>query len=119
MKRLAKLTTGNSSIDMSRVIDGVRRFRISMFEFTGSSSVETIHLKIDNDSGNFDETTDMYYSLFFLSHINSSIIYTPAMQSEGWFDTRDLHNISVQLFINGVLAGDIASRNCWLEICYE
>ena len=90
-----------------------------MFEFTGTTSVETIHLKIDNDTDNFDETTDMYYSLFFLSHANSSITYTPAMVNEGWFDANSLHNISVQLFINGSLAGDITSRNCWLEIMYE
>ena len=47
----------------------------------------------------------------FLSHISSSITYTPAMLSEGWFATRDLHNITVQLFINGVVPGDVASRN--------
>ena len=118
MKRLIRLTSGYSSIDFSRVVDNISKFRISMFEFTGTTSAETIHLKIDNHSLNFDETTDLYYTLFFISHANGSLTYTPGLMSEGWFNTSDgLHNITVQLFINGVIA-DISSRNCWLEIEY-
>ena len=117
MKRLIKLTTGHNDINLDRAVTA-NRFRISMFEFTGGSAIETIHLKIGNHASNYDETTDMYYSLFFLSHISSSITYVPGLQNEGWIHCHDLSNINVQLFINGSLATDITSRNCWLEIEY-
>ena len=123
MKRLLKLTSGNNSVDFSRVVSkpgGIHRFRISMFEFTGTTSLETVHVKIDNYSQNYDETTDMYYTLFFVSQANNSITYTPAMNTEGWNnENNSLHSMTIQVYLNGSMAGDISARNCWVEIEYE
>ena len=119
MKRLINLTSGYNVIDLSRVVDNTTKFRISMFEFTGGSAIETIHVKIDNHANNFDETNDLYYTLFFLSYISGNITYTPGLMSEGWHSISDgIHTITIQLLIDGTIAGNITSRNCWIEIEY-
>ena len=119
MKRLINLTSGYNVIDLSRVIDNITKFRISMFEFTGGTAVEKIHVKIDNHANNYDETNDLYYSLFFLSYASGNVTYTPSMISEGWNSISDgIHSMTIQLLIDCTLAGDVSSRNCFIEIEY-
>ena len=119
MKRLFKLNTGFNPIDLARVVDGVSRFRISQFEYTASgTSAETVHVCLDG-SQNYDETTAIYYSLFFLCHRSQSVTYTPGTVNEGWFDAHAFHSTNITIFIDGAAPADISSQNCYIELQFE
>ena len=119
MKRLFKLESGFNSIDLARVVNDVSRFRISQFEYTATgSSTETVHVCLDG-SQNFDETSGLYYSLFFVCHGSQSVTYTPATTTEGWFNAHAFHSTNINIFIDSVVAGDISSQNCYIELQFE
>ena len=113
MKRLFNLTSGRNSLDFSRVISDIVKFRISHFEYTGND--KAIHVGIGNYAQNYDETNNLYYTLFFYCHANSSITYLPQTNTEGWFSVvNGLHNIAVNVYENAALATSLT--NCYIEI---
>ena len=118
MKRLINLTSGLTNINLDKVVNNSDRWRISQFEWTGASTNQTIHIKIDYDTDNYDESNDLYYNLFFMSYANGSITYTPANDKDGWFDSGPLSSHRIQIFVNGLLSSDISARNCYLELEY-
>ena len=112
MKRLWNITTGYNSLNLSRVVNGVSKFRISQFEYTGSD--KTVHVAVNNFSKNFDETNSLYYSLFFYCHASSSVTYVPQTDTEGWFTTTGLNSIDVIVYENAAIASSLT--NCYVEI---
>ena len=116
MKRLIKVNSGHTSYNLDRVLNNVSRFRITQFGYTGGSFVEPVHVRIDNYGDNYDETNNLKYMLFFLCHVNGSVTYTPAMQSEGWVTCGSISSMDINVLVNGAHAGDITSRNCYLEL---
>ena len=119
MKRLINLTNGNTHINLDRVVNNVSKYRISQFEWTGTTSSQTVHVKIDNDTKNYDESNNINYNLFFMCYANGSITYTPAMDDEGWFHSSSLSSHNILIYVDGTVSGDISSRKCYIELEYR
>ena len=116
MKRLFQITSGRNSLDMSRVVNGITKFRISHFEYSGDD--KAIHVAVGNYSKNYDETNNLYYTLFFYCHANSSVTYLPQTDHEGWFQVGSgLHSVDLNVYENGVLATTLTK--CYVEIEFE
>ena len=116
MKRLFQLTSGRNSLDMSRVVDNITKFRISHFEYSGND--KAIHVAVGSYSKNFDETNSLHYTLFLYCHANSSVTFLPQTDSEGWFAVSSgLHSIDLNVYENAVLATSLTK--CYIEIEFE
>jgi len=116
MKRLFQLTSGRNSLDMSRVVDNITKFRISHFEYSGSD--KAIHVSVGNYSKNYDETNNLHYTLFFYCHASSSVTYLPQTDHAGWFlVSNGLHNIDLNVYENAALATSLTK--CYIEIEFE
>ena len=111
MKRLFQLTTGHNDINLSRIIN-VTKFRISQFEYSGSD--QTVHVCVNNFAKNYDETNEIFYTLFFYCRTSSSVTYTPQTDTEGWFPSYNLHNLNIIICQNGIAATTLS--NCFIEL---
>ena len=111
MKRLFQLTTGHNDINLSRVVNDISKFRISQLEYSGND--HAVHICVNNFSKNFDETNEIFYTLFFYCRASSSVTYTPG-EGEGWFSSNDLHNLNYIVCQNGIPATTLS--NCYVEL---
>lgn len=114
MKRLVKLTNGNTTLNLSQSVQA-KKYRVSLFEWSNGSTAQTIHIKIDFNARNYDETNLLYYNHFFMAHASGNITFTPN-EEDPWFSCKNLSNHSIQLYLNGSMAGDITSNNCYIEL---